>query len=92
MTSKQVFPSDFADKFMLRLPGGMRERIAEVAKANNRSMNAEIVTALRRAFPPTEPDDAEINADDWREQEISNILTSMEELFLRLKALRTGKS
>ncbi|WP_272951423.1 Arc family DNA-binding protein [Sinorhizobium medicae] len=76
---------------MLRLPAGMRDRIAEVARANNRSMNSEIVSALTRAFPPTEPDDAEINPEDWREQEIASILTSMEELFLRLKALRGSK-
>lgn len=44
-----------SDKFMLRLPDGMRERIAKVAKANNRSMNAEIVYVLEAHFPP-DPD------------------------------------
>ncbi len=39
------------DKFMLRLPDGMRDRIAEAAKANKRSMNAEIVAALEVAYP-----------------------------------------
>lgn len=73
---------------MLRLPGGMRERIAEVAKANNRSMNSEIVTTLQRAFPPQEPDDAEINPDEWRENEINNIIENIEDLFRRLKAVR----
>ena len=34
------------DKFMLRLPDGMRDAIKESAKKNNRSMNAEIVVAL----------------------------------------------
>lgn len=34
------------DKFMLRLPEGIRERIAVAARANNRSMNAEIVARL----------------------------------------------
>ena len=34
------------DKFMLRLPDGMRDAIRESAKKNNRSMNAEIVVAL----------------------------------------------
>ncbi len=29
-----------SDKFMLRLPDGMRDQIAEAAKTNNRSMNA----------------------------------------------------
>ena len=44
-------PSDLADKFMLRLPDGLRERIAGVAKANGRSMNAEIVRTLENAYP-----------------------------------------
>lgn len=34
------------DKFMLRLPDGMRDRIKAAAEANNRSMNAEIVARL----------------------------------------------
>jgi hypothetical protein len=36
-----------SDKFMLRLPDGMRERIAQEARANNRSMNAEMVARLQ---------------------------------------------
>lgn len=40
------------DRYMLRLPDGMRDRIKAVAEANNRSMNAEIVSALEDAFPP----------------------------------------
>lgn len=35
---------------MVRLPDGMRERIAKEAKANNRSMNAEIVHRLDRTL------------------------------------------
>jgi len=38
------------NKFVVRLPDGMRERIAEVAKANNRSMNAEIISRLEYSF------------------------------------------
>ncbi|PPA77677.1 hypothetical protein C4E15_06630 [Achromobacter spanius] len=40
------FPSANLDKFMLRLPDGMRDQIARDAKANGRSMNAEIVARL----------------------------------------------
>ena len=40
------------NKFLVRMPEGMRERIAEVAKANNRSMNSEIVAALEALYPP----------------------------------------
>lgn len=41
-----------SDKFMLRLPDGMRERIKVAAETNNRSMNSEIVAALEEKFPP----------------------------------------
>lgn len=40
----------FSDKFALRLPDGMRGRIAAEAEANNRSMNAEIVARLESSF------------------------------------------
>ena len=38
------------DKFMLRLPEGMRERIRAEAEANNRSMNSEIVARLEASL------------------------------------------
>lgn len=42
-----------ADKYIVRFPAGMRDRIAEAAKANNRSMNAEIVARLQATFDET---------------------------------------
>jgi hypothetical protein len=39
-----------ADKFIVRFPDGMRERIAEEAKANNRTMNAEVVARLTESL------------------------------------------
>ena len=39
-----------ADKYILRLPDGMRARIRERAAANRRSMNAEIVHYLDHAL------------------------------------------
>ncbi|MBD9402096.1 Arc family DNA-binding protein [Comamonas sp. CMM02] len=39
-----------SDKFMLRLPDGMRDRLKEVAKSNNRTLNAEIVARLDESF------------------------------------------
>lgn len=38
------------DKFNLRFPDGMRDAIAERAKRNGRSMNAEIVQILEEAL------------------------------------------
>jgi len=36
----------FAERFMLRMPDGMRKRLHAAAEANNRSLNAEIVARL----------------------------------------------
>lgn len=43
-----------SDAYMLRLPDGMRGVIKEAAKANRRSMNAEIVFHLERIFGSAE--------------------------------------
>lgn len=52
MPTKPPAPSDLADKFMLRMPDGMRDDIAAAAKANNRSMNAEIIARLTASLRP----------------------------------------
>ena len=41
-----------SDKFMLRFPEGMREKIAIAADQHGRSMNAEIVQRLQDSFDP----------------------------------------
>lgn len=46
-----------SEKFNLRLPDGMRDRIAEAAKVNNRSMNAEIVARLTASFEDSDLDE-----------------------------------
>ena len=43
-----------SDKFPLRLPDGMRDKIRCEADSNNRSMNAEIVFQLSRAYAQSE--------------------------------------
>ncbi|MGR3792636.1 Arc family DNA-binding protein [Vannielia sp. SX4] len=46
------------DKFIVRLPEGMRDRIKAAAENAGRSMNAEIVAALADAYPePAGPED-----------------------------------
>ncbi|ARC90382.1 Arc family DNA-binding protein [Rhodovulum sp. MB263] len=49
--SDSKYPSELAERFQVRLPRGMRDRIKAAAEANNRSMNAEIVAALEEKFP-----------------------------------------
>jgi hypothetical protein len=48
---KPAYPSDEQDKFMLRLPLGMRDKIKSAAASNNRSMNAEILALLQENYP-----------------------------------------
>lgn len=40
-----------SDKFMLRMPEGLRDRIKKKADENGRSMNAEILQGLERDYP-----------------------------------------
>ena len=56
------YPSQMQDKFNLRFPDGMRDAIAERAKANGRSMNSEIVHILQQAL------DAGTNSDEENER------------------------
>lgn len=44
------FPSQMQDKFNLRFPDGMRDAIADRAKANGRSMNSEIIQIIQEAL------------------------------------------
>jgi len=46
------YPSQLADRFQVRMPDGLRDRIREAAEANSRSMNAEIVARLESSFDP----------------------------------------
>nr|WP_052334978.1 Arc family DNA-binding protein [Burkholderia cenocepacia] len=52
MSKDTKAPSRSADQFVVRLPDGMREHIAEQARKNNRSMNAEIVARLEFSLDP----------------------------------------
>ena len=45
-----MYPSEAADKFMLRFPDGLRQQVKIEAAKNNRSMNAEVVYHLKRAY------------------------------------------
>lgn len=53
MTSDSRPSGQPGDKYIIRFPEGMRDRIAEAAKANRRSMNAEIIARLQATFDET---------------------------------------
>lgn len=51
MSDKEQYPSDAAERFQVRLPPGLRDRIKAYAERHGRSMNTEIVRVLEREFP-----------------------------------------
>lgn len=58
-----VYSSRTADKFVVRLPDGMRERINEVAKENHRSMNSEIIARLKKSLDTPEAENGTVEID-----------------------------
>lgn len=44
------------DKFIVRLPDGLRDRLRLAAEANHRSMNAEVVALLEENYPAPVPE------------------------------------
>ncbi len=60
--SNKAYPSQTQDRYIVRFPDGMRDQIAEAAKANNRSMNAEILARLERSFGSFDDE-----PDKWRQ-------------------------
>ncbi len=50
MSDDKKFPSQIADRFQIRMPDGLRDRIRDAAERNGRSMNTEIVSRLEESF------------------------------------------
>lgn len=48
----QKYPSQLAERFQIRMPDGLRDKIREAAEANKRSMNTEIIARLEESFDP----------------------------------------
>lgn len=93
-------PSRTADQFVVRFPDGMRDRIADQAKLNNRSMNAEIVARLEQSFDgPVKQSEVEellqkLNERDDIAKQIAarDHLLSITGVYLRLVVDRVEKS
>lgn len=62
-TEKVRAGAQAGEKYIVRFPDGMRERIADAAKVANRSMNAEIVDRLQKSLDaPFTPDEVKVMA------------------------------
>lgn len=69
--AKEPYPSDEQDKFMVRLPPGMRDTIKRHAEMHGRSMNAEVVDALRRKYQSIDAIAADVS-------ELITVMTNLE--------------
>ncbi|MDB5822166.1 MAG: hypothetical protein JWR21_870 [Herminiimonas sp.] len=63
---------------MVRLPDGMRDRIADAAKASNRSMNAEIVARLQKSYEASDTPSVANSIADFRAH-VSTLLAARDE-------------
>lgn len=90
------------DQFMLRLPEGLRDKVKEIADANNRSMNAEIVMALESWIErPSDIEREKANIDsaiqvalvrrEHAEHELSNLLMQARKLVDQLDDTKKRK-
>lgn len=50
MEENNKYPSQLAERFQVRLPNGMRDKLRIAAEKNNRSMNSEIIDRLQATF------------------------------------------
>lgn len=47
---RQTYPKEGQDRFMIRLPDGMRDQLKETANTNKRTISAEIVARLEESL------------------------------------------
>ncbi|WP_150303551.1 Arc family DNA-binding protein [Pseudomonas saliphila] len=86
-TAIQHYTSRTADKFVVRLPQGMRDRIAEVAKQHHRSMNSEIIARLEHSLLdlPTLPEQPSRQV--LNDQQLESLSHPEQELLVRFREM-----
>ena len=87
-TATQNYPSRTADKFVVRLPEGMRDRIADVAKQHHRSMNSEIIARLEHSLLdlPILPEQTQPSRQALNEQ-LDDLSSSEQALLVRYREM-----
>lgn len=77
------YSSRTADKFVVRLPEGMRERISDVARDHHRSMNSEIIARLEQSLVQ----EGALDAESARTLDSSDLSLAERELLQRFRQL-----
>ncbi|WP_370194369.1 MULTISPECIES: Arc family DNA-binding protein [Aurantimonas] len=95
MSDETKYPSQLAERFQVRMPDGLRDRLRQAAEANKRSMNAEIVARLDASFDDLEPiDDAKASLRDvlQSQREVRKALLQMSATTRELSAIVYGRN
>ena len=95
-TEVKIPGSRTADKFVVRLPDGMRQKIADVAKNYHRSMNSEIVSRLEQSLHSellfgANEEELEGTSEEPIEQVATDLNQVESAIIQRLRQLPTGK-
>jgi hypothetical protein len=83
-------PVHALDKFVLRLPDGMREKIGQAARLNKRTMNAEIVSRLEQSFTETAKAFLVVNENTAQEEILLELPGALKEIRDELAALNAA--
>lgn len=90
MSSRTTPTSRNSDKFVLRMPDGMRDTIAELAKQSGRSMNAEIVYRLQQSIEQEVTDENPVDGVHVMEFKIANQRLSGSDISEALRKIEDG--
>ncbi len=87
--TQQHYTSRTADKFVVRLPQGMRDRIADVAKQHHRSMNSEIIARLEHSLLdlPILPEHTQPSRQALNDQQLDGLSSPEQELLVRFREM-----
>lgn len=91
MAREKIYPSESQDRYIVRFPDGMRDRIAEAAKANNRSMNSEIIARLEASFESSIDEGTLTGLKKLMQDREDNLLATVNANFARILKETLGK-
>lgn len=92
------YPSQMQDKFNLRFPDGMREKVALMAQRNGRSMNAELIKIIEEALArdlivqQERDSSAEIADPNDRELYVQSLVKAKDALLEAMRLIDENKS
>jgi hypothetical protein len=90
MAVRKLYPSEQQDRLIIRFPDGMRDRIAALAKANGRSMNAEVISMIEASLSQTKRPVLIVNENTAEADMLWEMRDAIKELKEEFEELRTA--